>query len=144
MTDEPEKPKKKKRPPPSPAQLAVREKFKQNRHPPFEKGNKLGIKAAEARKGKKNPKTILLDLMGNTLLDKNGNPIPNPFDLNDTEMDVGTAIQVNILKAALGNGKTAVSAYNAIMDRAHGKLTEKRELTGADGEPLAVAIIDDI
>lgn len=132
---------KKENPPEKPKKRKAGPAWEANRKPPFEKGNQLA-KGHGRPKGSKNRATILKELMELALLDASGKQVANPLNPKEKRMLVETALGVAIIQKAL---KGNVEAYREIMDSVHGKMTEKKELTGADGEPLMpVVILNDV
>lgn len=92
-------------------------------------------------KGKPNRSTILKELLALTLT-QNGKAVENPLDPKQKKMTIEQAVNIALIQKAL---KGNIEAIKEIMDSVHGKITEKKELTGADGEPLMpVVVMNDV
>ena len=109
----------------------------QNRFKKGQSGNPAG-----KPKGARNISKVLKDILNAVFLDDNGNPEKNPFDIDGANLTVQERMHLEMMRAAYKDRD--VSAYNAVMDRAFGKVTNKTELTGADGAPIPVKIVDDV
>jgi hypothetical protein len=121
--------------PPSPNELAV---LKKNKAPNWVKGQSGNPDGYP--KGQKNRATILRELLGLTLK-QNGKAVENPLDPNQKKMTIEQAVNIALIQKAL---KGNIEAIKEIQDTMHGKIKDKTELTGADGQPLAFIVHDDL
>ncbi len=114
------------------------EQARKNKAPHWVKGQSGN--PAGYPKGQKHRATILKELM-DVILKQNGKPVANPLDPTESKITIEKAMQVKMIEKAL---KGDLNAYQLIMDTVYGKLADKTELTGADGQPLAYVVHDDL
>lgn len=112
---------------------------KRNKAPTWQKGQSGNPKGNH--KGTKHRATELKELLALIVRDPKGKGVPNPLNPAEKSVTFEKMINVALIKKALtGN----VEAIKEIQDTVYGRMTDKRELTGADGNPLSVMIVDDI
>lgn len=58
------------------------------------------------------------------------------------EKDITVEMMMTYRQIEKAIQKADTNAFNTIMDRAHGKVKQKHELTGENGSPLAAAVIN--
>lgn len=114
--------------PPSEKELAM---LRANKAPTWQKGQSGNPKGYP--KGRPNRSTILRELLGLTLKKPDGKNADNPFDTAEKKITIEKAIEIVLVQKAL---KGNLDAIREIKDTIHGKMTEKTELTGAEGGPI--------
>lgn len=92
--------------------------------------DKSRINTAGRVKGSKNRATVLKEIMA-LVIDGKG------LDGAEAKMTVETAVMQALVKKAMEGD---VPAIKEAQDTVYGKLTDKQELTGANGEPLAAIV----
>lgn len=112
------------------------EKSLKNLMPPVKKGE---IRNPKGRpKGSRDRATILREILVAMVKDGKGKNKKNPLT-GAKEMNYEEAVDVAIVKRAIGG---SIEAIREIKDTLHGRLADKKEISGPDGGP--VIIIDDI
>lgn len=84
-------------------------------------------------KGKPNRSTILRELLSLDFKDPKGKLMGNPFDKGEKRITLEKAIEIVLIQKAL---KGNLDAIREIKDAIHGKITDKTEITGAEGGPI--------
>lgn len=83
--------------------------------------------------------TIMRKMLA-AVVKQNGKPVSNSLT-GEATMTYADAINAAAIKKALAGN---IEAFKELQDTLHGKITEKKELTGKDGAAMLVQIIDDI
>jgi len=90
-------------------------------------------------KGQKNRATILKELLELSFKDPKGKLLANPFDAKEKKLTIEKAIDIVLIQKAL---KGDLNAIREIKDTIHGKISDKTEITGADGGPVQISEVE--